>query len=71
VDGHDFSHLHEALQRRAEGQPSCVVARTVKGKGVSLMEDKLEWHYLPMNEEQYAGALADLADAERRLKQQP
>ncbi|HVZ35096.1 MAG TPA: 1-deoxy-D-xylulose-5-phosphate synthase N-terminal domain-containing protein [Polyangiaceae bacterium] len=71
LDGHDFAQLHAALQRRAEGQPSCVVARTVKGKGVSLMEDKLEWHYLPMNEEQYARALEDLADAERRLKQQP
>jgi transketolase len=70
-DGHDFSRLHEALQKRPDGSPTCVVARTVKGKGVALMEDKVEWHYLPMNEEQYESALQGLARAERLLKQQP
>lgn len=76
VDGHDFAALHEVLRRPPEGahpsrsgSPTCVVARTVKGKGVALMENKLEWHYLPMSEEQYAAALAGLAEAERRLQQ--
>lgn len=69
TDGHDFGRLHQALSRPPDGSPTCIVARTVKGKGVALMENKLEWHYLPMSEEQYAGALADLAAAERRLKQ--
>ena len=46
------------------------MARTVKGKGVALMENKLEWHYLPMSQEQYNRALEDLAEAESRLKQQ-
>src|SRR6185295_17644110 len=68
VDGHDFRSLHEILQRPSGGKPRCVIARTVKGKGVALMEDKLEWHYLPMSEEQYARALADLEEAEKRLK---
>jgi transketolase len=71
VDGHDFSRLHEALQRVPHDRPKCIVARTIKGKGVSLMEDKLEWHYLPMSEKQYTGALEDLAEAERRIKSQP
>ena len=71
VDGHDFSSLHEALQRAPDGCPTCVLARTVKGKGVRLMENKLEWHYLPMNEQQYQGALADLAEEDRRLQQAP
>jgi transketolase len=70
IDGHDFASLHEALQRSPDGRPSCVVARTIKGKGVALMEGKLEWHYLPMTKEQYAGAVEDLAQAERRLKSQ-
>jgi transketolase len=71
VDGHDFASLHDALARAPDGRPSCIVARTVKGKGVALMEDKLEWHYLPMSEAQYVRALEDLAEAERRLKSQP
>jgi transketolase len=71
VDGHDFSGLHGALQRTPDAGPSCVLARTVKGKGVRLMENKLEWHYLPMSEEQYEGALEDLAEADRRGQQEP
>lgn len=71
VDGHDFSRLHEALQKVPDGAPTCLVARTVKGKGVALMEDKLEWHYLPMSPEQYALALEDLVAAEKRSKEQP
>jgi transketolase len=71
VDGHDFSALHEALQRAPDAYPSCVLARTVKGKGVRLMENKLEWHYLPMSDEQYEAALEDLAEADRRWQQEP
>ncbi|HTV21707.1 MAG TPA: transketolase [Polyangiaceae bacterium] len=70
VDGHDFAKLHEALRKPPEDAPTCIVARTVKGKGVALMENKLEWHYLPMTREQYDRALEDLAEAESRLKQQ-
>jgi transketolase len=67
ADGHDFRSLHAALQRPLDGRPKCVVARTTKGKGVILMEDKLEWHYLPMSEEQYSQALVDLDEAEKQL----
>jgi transketolase len=68
VDGHDFGALHAAFETPGDGRPHCIVARTVKGKGVTLMENKLEWHYLPMSEEQYRAALADLDRIERSLE---
>jgi transketolase len=71
VNGHDFRELDAALTRDVDGRPTVIVARTVKGKGVRLMEDKLEWHYLPMSDEQYAGALADLRESERLLGTRP
>jgi len=39
-----------------------VLLRTVKGRGVSFMEGRMEWHYLPLNEEQYQIALGELAE---------
>lgn len=45
VDGHDVGALRDAFRRPWGHRPRCVVAHTVKGKGVSFMEDKLEWHY--------------------------
>jgi len=71
IDGHDFRELDAGLTLGFDDRPTCVVARTVKGKGVRLMEDKLEWHYLPMSEEEYAGALADLRESETRLGARP
>ncbi|HEY2902880.1 MAG TPA: transketolase [Polyangia bacterium] len=65
VNGHDFEALHDLLSQAAPGRPRCIVARTIKGKGVRLMEDKVEWHYWPMNDAQYAEALADLDRAEK------
>lgn len=57
-NGNDFASLalaHDQLRDR-EG-PRCVIARTVKGHGISFMRDRVEWHYLPMKDEQYAQAL--------------
>jgi transketolase len=57
VDGHD----HEAIARAARDNPGAlIVLHTVKGKGVSFMENRMEWHYLPLNAEQYATALREL-----------
>ena len=61
VDGHDVHALGDALQGGDGGSPSVVLARTTFGRGVSYMESELQWHYWPMNEQQYAHALADLA----------
>ena len=59
IDGHDMDALAAALAREAQG-PRVIVARTVKGHGVSFMENKMEWHYLPMTEAQYGQALAEV-----------
>ncbi len=59
IDGHKMDELAASLSRRAKG-PRVIVARTVKGHGVSFMENKMEWHYLPMTEAQYRRALAEV-----------
>jgi transketolase len=59
IDGHDLNALEESLKRTAPG-PKVIIARTNKGKGVSFMENKMEWHYLPMTEEQYRQALREV-----------
>ncbi len=64
VDGHDVEALYDALSsaRAYEGGPSVVIAHTVKGKGVSFMEDQVGWHGKAPNAEQAAQALAELSD---------
>jgi transketolase len=62
IDGHDISKIAAAMERPADGRPHCIVARTTKGKGVRYMEDRLEWHYLPMSEAQYREAVDGLVD---------
>ena len=60
VDGHDHHQLLVALSAQADLKPKAVVAHTIKGKGVSFMENKVEWHYKNPNDEQLAKALAEL-----------
>jgi len=62
IDGHDFEAIAAALAAaRAETErPSVIVAHTVKGKGVSFMEDDNNWHYRTPNPEELAAALAEL-----------
>jgi transketolase len=63
VDGHDLeeliSELDYALNDR-DGAPRCLVARTIKGKGVSFMEDDNNWHYRIPNDQQLAAAMEEL-----------
>jgi transketolase len=68
LDGHDFTQIDAALAAPPGGRPRCLIARTVKGKGVRFMEDTVDWHYWPMTEAQYAEALADLARVEEGTK---
>jgi transketolase len=57
VDGHD----HEAIVAAARARPGAlIVLHTIKGKGVSFMENRMEWHYLPLTREQYDAALGEL-----------
>jgi len=62
VDGHDLSQVIEALERAREvrGQPGAIIAHTVKGKGVSFMENNPEWHGKAPNAEQAERALAEI-----------
>ena len=70
VNGHNFAELTEALSRPAEtGKPTCVIANTVKGRGVSFMEDVAKWHHGVPSEAELRQALGELAAAEARLKE--
>ena len=62
IDGHNFSEIENALSRIPfeKTKPSLIIANTVKGKGVSFMEDKLEWHYKNLTQEDYGKALKEL-----------
>ena len=64
VDGHDFEALIEACEKAkaVKGQPSVIIAKTIKGKGVSFMENQAKWHGTAPNEEQLAQALAELGE---------
>jgi transketolase len=60
IDGHDYIAIEKALQHRSAGNPLAIIAHTVKGKGVSELEDKLEWHYRNIPEDVYQRALKEL-----------
>lgn len=68
VDGHDLAALTAALEKPLEaGKPSCVIARTTKGKGVSFMEDVGKWHHGVPNDDEFARANAELDAAIAKL----
>jgi transketolase len=60
LDGHDVAALHAALAVPPAAAPRCVIARTVKGRGASFMEDRVEWHHKVPSPAQIAQALAEL-----------
>ena len=63
TDGHDVGQIMSLLSRMKEEKnekPKLIVAHTIKGKGVTFMENKMEWHYLTMNDEQYQKAKEDV-----------
>lgn len=65
IDGHDHDAISAALRTLPfkSGKPSCLIANTIKGKGVDFMEDKLLWHYRTPNAEQVKNALEQLGCA--------
>ena len=62
IDGHDFDAIDAAFKeaKATKGQPTAIIAKTVKGKGVSFMENQVSWHGSAPNDEQYEVAMADL-----------
>ena len=70
VDGHNYAQLTEALSQPAEiGKPTCVIANTVKGRGVSFMENVAKWHHGVPSEAELKQAFAELDAAEAKLKE--
>ncbi|MBR0449325.1 MAG: transketolase, partial [Clostridia bacterium] len=62
IDGHDFEQIEEAFKaaRAVKGKPTAIIAKTVKGKGVSFMENQVGWHGSAPNDEQYEKAIAEI-----------
>ena len=71
VDGHDFDQLEAAFNeaKTVKGMPTAIIAKTIKGKNVSFMEDKASWHGVAPNAEQYAEAMKELDEVEEALCQ--
>ncbi len=71
IDGHDFDQIAAALAeaKATKGQPTAIIAKTVKGKGVSFMENQVGWHGVAPNAEQYAAAMEELEKAGEALCQ--
>ena len=70
VNGHDYAALTEALSKPAEtGKPTCIIANTTKGKGVSFMENVAKWHHGVPSDAELKQALAELDAAAAKLKE--
>lgn len=70
VDAHDFDELRAAFAeaRAQQGKPTAIIAHSVKGKGVSFMENNAGWHGKAPNDEEYAVAMADLEKIDAELE---
>ena len=70
IDGHDFEAIEAALEeaKRVKGRPCAIVMKTVKGKGVSFMENQAGWHGVAPNDQQYEQAMSELKAALSELE---
>ena len=69
IDGNDFDQIASAFEeaRNTKGMPTAIIAKTLKGKGVSFMEGQVGWHGKAPNEEEYKTAMADLDAIDQKL----
>lgn len=67
IDGNDYSEINEGFQKLKKTQPNMIISNTIKGKGISFMENKVEWHAQRVNEEEYISALKELDKQEAEL----
>lgn len=65
VDGHSLNDLSEAFNQKSASKPNAIVARTIKGKGLSFMENKRNWHHGVLTDAQYQKALVELTHSNR------
>lgn len=65
IDGHNIQEIIDAFDvvKNVKGKPTCIIAKTIKGKGVSFMENKVEWHGKAPNDEEYKIAIEELGGA--------
>ena len=70
IDGHNFDEIDEAFNKASSknGKPTAIIAKTVKGKGVSFMENQVGWHGSAPNDEQYEIAMQELNAALAKLQ---
>ena len=72
IDGHDFDQIEQAFaffhQGQGSGKPTCILMNTVKGKGVSFMENQAGWHGKAPNDEEYKIAMDELTAAMAELE---
>lgn len=61
IDGHDFEQIHNCFKAFSKERPNAVILHTIKGKGVSFMENNLLWHYRTPDDEEYETALTELS----------
>ena len=72
INGHDFDDIRKAFEeaRTVKGMPTAIIAKTVKGKGVSYMENQASWHGTAPNDEQYAEAMKELEAIDTELEKE-
>ena len=63
IDGHDIQQIYEALKSRAQGQPTVLLAHTLKCKGISSIEGKTGWHHASLSKEQYEQFINEVEDS--------
>ncbi len=70
IDAHNFDEIRAAFKEAKEtkGMPTCIIMHSLKGKGVSFMENNCDWHGKAPNDEEYAVAMADLDKIEKELE---
>ena len=70
IDGHNFDEIFSAYRKAAKvkDQPAMIIARTIKGKGVSFIEDKNGWHGKALNRDEYERALKELGEVDKTIR---
>ena len=69
IDGHNHQEIKDAIEKAKSvtGRPAVIIGKTIKGKGISFMEDKSKWHGKPPNKEEYDTGIAELEALEQKL----